>query len=84
MKKVVTQMIGCLNVLSRLKNPGIRINSAGFDESIAGSSAPGPLYAEPRAAATSESPRKGEVPALRYYDDFTASFSMLVNFEQFG
>jgi hypothetical protein len=28
MKKVVTQMIGCLNVLSRLKNPGIRISSA--------------------------------------------------------
>jgi hypothetical protein len=22
--------------------------------------------------------------ALRYYDDFTASFSMLVHFEQFG
>jgi len=34
MKRVVIQMIGCLNVLSRLKNPGFRIILPVIDESF--------------------------------------------------
>jgi hypothetical protein len=39
MKKVVNQMMGCLNVLSRLKNPGIRIIPPVIHESFVGNSA---------------------------------------------
>jgi len=80
-------MIGCLNVLSRLKKPGIRIVQPMIDESFVRNSAVMLLSV---ATAFNREPEENIAVAergsggLRYYNDFTARLPVLVNFEQFG
>ena len=72
MKKTVTQMIGCLNVLSRLKNPDICINSADTQQIMG--------LEFQQKGGTSE---QGSATS-RYYHRLTHLFPLLLNFDQFG
>ena len=79
-------MIGCVNVLSRLKNPGIRINPPVIDRFFVRNSAVLPPHVatasdrEPKENIGTAEPGSG---TLHYFDDFTAPLPLLVNFEQF-
>jgi hypothetical protein len=80
-------MMGCLNVLSRLKNPGNRIIPSVIDESLF--KVPrGCRFRLPLALPGEQKEKRGMAEessdAFRYYDHFTAQCTMLVNFEQFG
>jgi len=89
MKKVVTQMIGCLNVLSRLKKPGIRIMPPMMNELFVRSSALLATYVDV-AIFFSGQPhlKRWKCPNRQcrtcYSHNSTVSFSILVNFEHFG
>ena len=88
MKQVVTQITGCLNVLSRLKNSGMRIIQPMVAESLC------PKFSAlcqftlrvpfPSGAPEERCRTEQGSTTFRYCDDFTAQFSELVNFEQFG
>lgn len=79
-------MIGCLNVLSRLKNPGIRIILPVMDESFGRNSA---MLLSHVSTAFNREPEENigtaerGSDALRYYHDFTARLPTLINIEQF-
>ena len=88
MKRIVTQMAGCLNVLSRLKissicifrpmivEPSCRQFSAiGHDVNV--------VVAVTSGAATRGGSAEQDSPGLRYHQDSTTSFPTLINIEHF-